>query len=48
MDDGREGPDAQVGHDDARNLPEAAPAIDGEVGGQVLLPALAIGNLCKR
>ena len=41
-----EHPDGQVGQDDARDLSEAAALVDLQIGGEVLFPALAGGDLC--
>ena len=39
-------PDGEIRDQGARDLAEAAPAVDLEVGGEVLLPALAGWDLC--
>ena len=41
LDQDGEHPDGEVGQHGARDLAEAAPAVDLEIGGEVLLPALA-------
>src|SRR5687768_17436664 len=46
LDDRGEDPHAEVGQYDAGDLPEAAAAVDLEIGGEVLLPAPAAGNVC--
>src|SRR5687767_13348272 len=46
LDDRGKDPHAEVGQYDAYDLPEAAAAIDLEITGEVLLPALGAGNVC--
>src|SRR6185312_12374452 len=45
LDQGGQYPDGQVGDHDACDLPEAAPAIDLQIRGEVLFPALAGWNV---
>lgn len=46
LEDRGDDPHAEVGQDDASDLPEAAAAIHLSIGGKVVLPALSVGGVC--
>ena len=48
LDQQSEDPDGEVRQDDARNLTEAPAAVDLQVGGEILFPALAGWDVCGR